>query len=161
VKLKGSSTAGVPPAGQAYGTSTAATQAKPTALGITGNIIYTIDVTYSSFGCCDLYLNDVIAMPFITDKLSPNHLQKVLDLVWGARTQYYSIGLALDLSANTIDAIEKANNNMPDPTFRKVINECLKQGSITQKKLAEVVSSPQVSFAYLSDAILAEKFTPK
>jgi hypothetical protein len=108
-----------------------------------------------------IYGNNIIIIMlfYYTDRLSLNHLQQVLDLVWDARKQYYSIGLALDLSANTIDVIESANNNMPDPTFRKVITECLKKGLVTQKKLAKVVSSPQVSFAYLSAAILAEKFT--
>jgi hypothetical protein len=98
-------------------------------------------------------------MPFITDKLSPNHLWQVLDLVWEARTKYYNVGLGLNLPASTIDAIESANSYKPDPIFRKVITECLRQGLVTQEKLAKAISSPQVSFAYLSDGILAEKFT--
>ena len=95
----------------------------------------------------------------MTDGLSPNHLWQVLDLVWGARSKYSNIGLALDLPPDDIDAIVSGNSYKPDPIFTEMIKECLRRGLITQKKLAEAVSSPQVNFAYLSDRILAEKFT--
>jgi hypothetical protein len=91
---------------------------------------------------------------YYTDTLSPNHLQQILDLVWDARTKYYSIGLALDLPAATIDALEGANNKQPDPTFREVIKLCLQKKLVTLEKLAEAVSSQQVGFDYLSDCIL-------
>jgi hypothetical protein len=79
--------------------------------------------------------------------------------VWDVRSKYSNVGLALDLPASTIDAIVSANSYKPDPIFTEMIKDCLRQGLITQEKLAKAVSSPQVNFAYLRDAILAEKFT--
>ena len=95
----------------------------------------------------------------MTDRLSPNHLQQVLDLVWGARSKYYNIGLGLDLPSDTIDAIASGNSYKPDPVFTEMIKECLNKGLITQEKLSKAVSSQQVGFAYLSNDILTEKFT--
>ena len=111
-----------------------------------------------------IMLNTVIyAIYFIiimTDRLFLYHLRQVLGLVWDARTQYYNIGLALDLPPGDIDAIVSGNSHiMPNPIFTEMINECLRRGLVTQEKLAKAVSSPQVCFAYLSDCILAEKFT--
>ena len=94
----------------------------------------------------------------MTDKLSPDHLQQVLGLVWDARTQYYNIGLALVLPSGTIDAIVNSNNHRADPIFREIIIQCLRQGLVTQEKLSKAVSSSMVGFGYLSDRILAEKF---
>ena len=95
----------------------------------------------------------------MTDRLSPNHLQQVLDLLWGARSKYYNIGLGLDLPSGDIDAIASGNSYKPNPIFTEMINECFRRGLITQEKLSKAVSSQQVDFAYLSDRILAEKFT--
>ena len=94
-----------------------------------------------------------------TDRLSPNHLQQVLDLVWEARTKYYNIGLALELPSDALDTIEKSNSYRVEAIFTEIIKECLRRGLVTQTKLAEAVSSSQVSFAYLSSDILAKKFT--
>ena len=104
-------------------------------------------VTYPILLCCFKYY---------TDKLSPNHLQQVLDLVWDARSGYYNIGLGLDLPSGTIDAIEKSNSYKPSPIFTEMIKECLRQGLLTQEKLAKAVSSPQAGFAYMSDGILSQ-----
>ena len=94
-----------------------------------------------------------------TDKLSPNHFQQILNLVWDARSEYYNIGLGLDLPSGTIDMIEKSNSYKPSPIFTEIIKECLRRGLITQEKFSKAVSSQQVGFAYMSDDILAEKFT--
>ena len=95
----------------------------------------------------------------MTDRLFLYHLRQVLGLVWDARTQYYNIGLALDLPPDDIDAIVSGNSYKPNPIFMEMIKECLRRGLVTQEKLAKAVSSPQVCFTYLSDCILAEKFT--
>ena len=95
----------------------------------------------------------------MTDKLFPHHLQQVQDLVWDARSAYYNIGLALDLPSAAIDAIVSGNSYRLNPIFMEMIKECLRRGLVTQEKLAKAVSLPQVCFAYLSDCILAEKFT--
>lgn len=94
-----------------------------------------------------------------TDRLSPDHLQQVLNLSWEARIKYYNIGLALDLPSNDLDAIERSNNYRVDVVFTEMIKECLRKGLVTQRKLAEAVSSSQVGFLYLHEDILAEKFT--
>ena len=94
-----------------------------------------------------------------TDRLSPDHLQQVLELVWEARTKYYSIGLELQLPSDTIDAIEKSSAYRVETIYTEMIKECLKLGLVTQKKLADAVSSRQVGFQYLREDILAAKFT--
>ena len=94
-----------------------------------------------------------------TDRLTPAHLSQVLDLVWEARTKYYSIGLELQLPSDTIDAIEKSRAYRVETIYTEMIKECLKLGLVTQEKLADAVSSRQVGFQYLSTDILAKKFT--
>ena len=123
-------------------------------LKVTG-IDFAIIIMLSSVMYAIIILNFII----MTDQLFPNHLQQVLDLVWGARAKYYNIGLGLALPSGTIDAIVSGNSHKPDPIFTEMIKECLTQGLVTQKKLAKAVSSQQVGFAYMSDGILAEKFT--
>ena len=93
------------------------------------------------------------------DQLSPNHHQEVLNLVWEARPKYYNIGLALELPAGTIDAMEISHSRRVDAIFTEMVGECLRQGLVTQQKLADAVSSPQVSLEYLKEGILAKKFT--
>ena len=79
--------------------------------------------------------------------------------MWEARTKYYGVGLELGLPSDAIDAIEKSNHHKVEPIYTEMIKECLKQGLVTQKKLAEAVSSQLVDYKRLSDGILAKKFT--
>ena len=79
--------------------------------------------------------------------------------MWPARTKSSGIGLALGLAPDAFDAIEKSHNYRVDDVFSEMMKECLRQGLVTQQKLADAVSSRQVSFGYLSEEILAAEFT--
>ena len=79
--------------------------------------------------------------------------------MWPARTKSSGIGLALGLAPDAFDAIERSNSYRVDDVFIEMMEKCLRQGLVTQEKLADAVGSKQVSFGYLSEEILAIKFT--
>ena len=92
------------------------------------------------------------------DRLTPAHLSQVQSLVWEARAKYYDIGLELGLPSDAIDAIEKSSSHRVETIYTEMIKECLKLGLVTQKKLADAVSSRQVGYQYLSSDILDRRF---
>ena len=93
------------------------------------------------------------------DRLTMDHFQQVRTVAWPARTKYLSLGIELGLAADTIDAIEKSNNHRVDESFTEMIKACLRQRLLTQKKLADALSTNPVGFGYLSEEVLAMKFT--
>ena len=93
------------------------------------------------------------------DRLMMDHFQQVRTVAWPARTKYSSLGIELGLAADTIDAIEKSNSYRVDESFTEIIKACLREGILTQKKLADALSTNPVGFGYLSKEVLAVKFT--
>ena len=108
-----------------------------------------------------LYICDrcVLFYYAIVDRLTMDHLQQVVDVAWPARTKYWSIGIELGLAPDIIEEIEKVNHFWVDICFTKMIKVCLRQGLLTQKKLANALSTNPVGFEHLSAEILAVKFT--
>ena len=100
----------------------------------------------------------MLCLVLFVDRLTIDHLSKVLNILWPARTRFFNIGLELGLQPATIDEIRKGHNYI-NHCFLMMIKECLKQGLISKQKLAEAVSSPQVGFGHLREQILATEFT--
>ena len=93
------------------------------------------------------------------DVLTPDHLQEVLEVTWGACSKYYQFGTALGLKADVLDAIQQSNNYKVESTFTDVIKTCLQQGLVTKRKLVEAVRSKLVAYAIMGDKIQATNFT--
>ena len=101
----------------------------------------------------------MLCLVLFVDRLTIDHLLKVLKLLWPARTRFFIIGLELGIQRATIDVIQEVHRNDTDECFRGMIQECFNQGLITKQKLAEAVGSPPVGFEKLREEILATEFT--
>jgi hypothetical protein len=86
--------------------------------------------------------------------LGPNDLRKVQRILWDARTQWYNIGLELDISPDTLDSIQLANQQNPDRCFRAMLTKWLREHQRpTWSALAEALSSPSVGLSHLAEEI--------
>ena len=89
--------------------------------------------------------------------LGPNDLRRVQNSTWEARTQWYNIGLDLDLIPDSLDAIELANGQNPDRCFRAMLTKWLREHKQpTWSSLAEALRSPSVGLSHLAQEILEQ-----
>ena len=89
-----------------------------------------------------------------SDCLGPNHLRKVQRILWEARTQWYNLGLELDITPDSLDSIELANSGKPDRCFRAMLTKWLREHQRpTWSALAEAVRSPSVGLSHLAEEI--------
>ena len=86
--------------------------------------------------------------------LGPNDLRKVQHILWEARTQWYNLGLELDITPDSLDSIEVANSGKPDRCFRAMITKWLReQQRPTWSALAKAVRCPSVGLSHLAEEI--------
>ena len=79
--------------------------------------------------------------------------------VWSARSQYYSLGTALGVSAGDLDAIEKSGFGQIDRCFTEMLKVCLKrERGLSQQELADALGSPAVGFGRLAQEIRSKTF---
>ena len=77
--------------------------------------------------------------------------------MWEARTQWYDLGLGLDITPDTLDAIEAANGQNPDRCFRAMLTKWLREHKRpTWSALAEALRSPSVGRSHLAEQILQQ-----
>ena len=87
--------------------------------------------------------------------LSPNDLRKVQDTIWEARTQWYNLGLELDITPDSLDAIELSNAGNSERCFRAMLTKWLKEhGAPTWMALATALRSPPVGQSHLAQQII-------
>ena len=68
--------------------------------------------------------------------------------------RWYNLGLALDISPDTLDSIELANSGKPDRCFRAMLTKWLREHQQpTWNALAEAVRSPSVGLSHLAEEI--------
>ena len=85
--------------------------------------------------------------------LGPNDLRIVQRILWEARTQWYNLGLELDITPDSLDSIQLANQN-PDRCFRAMLTKWLREHQRpTWSALAEAVRSPVVGLGHLAEEI--------
>ena len=86
--------------------------------------------------------------------MSPNDLRRVQDTVWEARAKWYNLGLGLDITPDSLDSIELANQQNPDRCFRAMLTKWLReQDQPTWRALAEALKSPSVGLTHLAEEI--------
>ena len=87
--------------------------------------------------------------------LGPNDLRRVQDTLWEARTQWYNLGLGLDITPDSLDSIEQANAGNPDRCFRAMLTKWLREHQRpTWSALAEALRSRSVGLSHLAEEIL-------
>ena len=67
----------------------------------------------------DDYFNLILYLE--SDCLGLNKSRKVQRIIWEARTQWYNLGLELDITPDSLDSIELANSGKPDRYFRAML----------------------------------------
>lgn len=82
-------------------------------------------------------------------------LKKVQESTWDARTQWYNLGLGLDIAADALDAIEQKNAQKPDCCFRDMLGQWLRRDhpKPTWNALAEALRSSPVGYAKLAEQV--------
>ena len=91
---------------------------------------------------------------YIIGHLSPNDLRRVQDAIWEARAKWYNLGLGLNITPDTLDSIELANQQNPDRCFRAMLTKWLrKHQQPTWSALAEALRSPSVELTHLAEEI--------
>ena len=83
----------------------------------------------------------------------------VQNAVWPARSQYYNLGIALKVSADDLDAIEKSSSYKVDGCFAEMLKNCLKrEEGLSQRALADALASQPVGYGNLGAVIRAMRF---
>ena len=91
------------------------------------------------------------------DCLGQNNLRRVQDTIWEARTQWYNLGLGLDITPDSLDSIELVNAGNPDRCFRAMLTKWLREHQRpTWSALAEALRSPSVGLSHLAEKILQQ-----
>ena len=83
------------------------------------------------------------------------HLYCVQVAIWDARAKWYSIGLGLGLSADTLDAIAKAHQQQPEECVIDTIKQWLRNDDPqpTWEALSDALRSPVVGYAHLAEKL--------
>ena len=107
--------------------------------------------------------NDIIDLdyfPLLSDYhctsgcLGLSDLRRVQNTLWEARTQWYNLGLDLDISPDSLDSIELANAGNPERCFRAMLTKWLREHQRpTWNALAEALRSPSVGLSHLAEEI--------
>ena len=84
--------------------------------------------------------------------LSIDDLHQVQVATWEARAKWYNCGLALGLTAGTLDAISKSKNSDCDECFREILKEWLKRAGSppTWHALCTALKDPSVGLGKLA-----------
>ena len=77
----------------------------------------------------------------------------VLKTIWEARVKWYYIGLELGISAGTLSAIKKNNNQDPDDCLTAMLEYWLNNGTPKPSwaAVAKALKSPMVGYAQLAE----------
>ena len=88
--------------------------------------------------------------------LSIDDLGDVLEAVWEGRSKWYNIGLKLGISAGTLNAIKKNNNQDPDDCLTAMLEYWLNNGKPKPSwtELAKALKSPMVGYGHLAEQLL-------
>ena len=90
-------------------------------------------------------------------KLTTDDLGDVLEAVWEARVKWFNIGLKLGISAGTLNAIKKNNNQDPDDCLTAMLEHWLNNGKPKPSwaELIKALKSPMVGYAQLAEELPA------
>ena len=103
------------------------------------------------------YVQSCIINAFHVGKLTTDDLGDVLEAVWEARVKWFNIGLKLGISAGTLNAIKKNNNQDPDDCLTVMLEYWLNNGKPKPSwvELVRALKSPMVGYAQLAEELPA------
>ena len=90
-----------------------------------------------------------------TGYLKITDLRAVQVAIWSARSKWYDIGVALCVSPDTLDVIDKDKRSVCDECFREMLKEWLRRPEPcpTWKELAKALRSPVIGYGHLADEL--------
>ena len=88
----------------------------------------------------------------ITDQLKVTDLHKIQCFTWDARSQWYSVGLALGISPDALDAIRRNHQGICEDCYTTILKQWLKEKP-TLSSLAEALRSPSVNMGHLAEQL--------
>ena len=95
----------------------------------------------------------------IIGKLSIDDLQKVQDSTWDVRAKWFNIGLALGISAGTLDAVKKTHQSDCDDCYTSVMKIWLRgvDPHPTWAALSDALKSTSVGCGHLAEQLVRSK----
>ncbi len=79
-------------------------------------------------------------------------------LLWPARSEWYNLGIALDVDKNTLESIEKTYRSNCDHCFNAMLKSCSEMNnSITWSGLYEALRKPTVARNDVAQKIKAKR----
>ena len=93
------------------------------------------------------------------DQLCISDLRKVRNTIWDARSQWYNVGIELDISVDTLDAISRNKRDDCGDCFSAMLTEWLRreQPKPTWNAVADALRSPSVNRRHLAEEIMSNK----
>lgn len=88
-------------------------------------------------------------------KMTCHHLSIIYSTLYPARTKHDNLGMRLGMDITDLEALSISN---VDEAFSEMLTAVLSKG-VTQGKLADALKSPIVSYSYLGEKVLHEKFS--
>ena len=83
-------------------------------------------------------------------------MHKTQNFTWDARSKWYNVGLALGISADTLDAIRRNHQGICEDCYTTVLREWLREEP-TLSSLAEALRSPSVNMGHLAEQLTLMK----
>ena len=80
-----------------------------------------------------------------------------MDTTWEARVQWYNVGLGLNITTDSLDAIESDNRGRSDHCFRAMLTQWLRREHPrpTWSALSEALRSPSVGLRNLAQELMS------
>ncbi len=81
---------------------------------------------------------------------------KAHELLWSARSEWYNLGIALEVDPNTLASIKKSNPSNSDDCFNDMLKSCSEtNGSLTWSGVCEALKKPSVARNDVAESIEA------
>ncbi len=94
----------------------------------------------------------------MNEQISTSRDGEVQELLWDARSEWYNLGIALDVDKNTLKSIEKTYRSNCDDCFNAMLKSCSETNtSITWSGLYEALRKPTVARNDVAQKIKAKR----
>ena len=78
------------------------------------------------------------------------------DLLWPARSEWYNLGIALEVDKNTLKSIQKTHRSNCDDCFNAMLKSCSETNrSLTWSGVCEALKKPSVARNDVAESIEA------
>ena len=81
-------------------------------------------------------------------------LHRIQTWTWGARSQWYNVGLGLGISPDTLDAVKRDNRDICADCYGAMLKQWLKEEPALSS-LAGALRSPSVNMGHLAQQLMS------